>query len=265
MPDTPSLWPLLKPYWTYALLLLLVPVAWLWLWQPLLTRLFDQHPSAPHAEKRFLTPADWTTLSTTTEDQPQPTAVHEVKPGQRWAYIGDKEKPDGSPWPRPPVDMDPDIVIIDVKAGWVRYKWPGIDEEGRAKLDRFLTTWRYVDEGARSRAEKVFGQSVTRDEVVRATRAHTDEGDAVPRAILCSRPVLRAELLTDPAMMGYAPSIASGNDRQLVILLMTRQEGPRFRIQDGDTIRQGSRLEVLCARPGQSVTKEEIRAALEDE
>jgi hypothetical protein len=36
-------------------------------------------------------------------------------------------------------------------------------------------------------------------------------------------------------------------------------------LTDGETERQGSRAEVLCARPGQAVTKEEISAALEEQ
>jgi hypothetical protein len=252
--------------------------------------------------------------------------------------------------------MDPDIVILEVKAGWVRYKWPGIDEEGRAKLDRFLATWRYVDDGtpsqtplttrkdsnvvplttkglpilpmsnvtvlrsgeqweynafwrqrtpcrhatdeaacdmrlswvdrllndppaslafpvtidevanddvfyrlhtgasrvlsredfllffrphndgAPSRAEQVIGRPVTAEDLARARQMPgqeealrkelTDDPQSLGYMTPCSRLVLRTELLTDPVMMGYAPWIATGNYRQLAILLMTRQEGP---------------------------------------
>jgi hypothetical protein len=173
MHDNVSLMHLLKPYWPYAVLLLLVPLAWLWLWQPLLSRLFDHRTSAP------------------------------------------------------------------------------------------------------SRAEQVIGQPVTPEDMARAGQIPMQEGglrkelthdpQGLKYMTPCPRAVLRAELLTDPVMMGYAPYVATGNYRQLAILLMTRQEGAQFRIQDGETERQGSRAEVLCARPGQVISKEEISVALTEE
>jgi hypothetical protein len=152
MHDTPTLWPLLKPYWTYALLLLLVPLAWLWLWQPLMKRMLASPSAAvsPRTETEGASPTALTDIVKRQKTILELGYGHEVKPGQRWAWIGDKEKPDGSPWPRPPVDMDPDIRILEVKAGWVRYLWPGLEKEERNKLDWFLANWRYVDDGTPS-------------------------------------------------------------------------------------------------------------------
>jgi hypothetical protein len=270
MHDTPSLWRLLTPYWTYAVLLLLVPVAWLYVWQPLFARIFVPAASPPVAhrtEKRFLTPADWATFS---EKQPLPPTA--VTPGQRWTFVGDALKPDGSPWAQKVPDMDPDVVILEVQQGWVRYRFlTNTPQDRRAKLAWFQDVYRYVDDGASPQSQRsttMPDANFTASGLVYDAETTVLTLAGAPTAQehrSCPRPVLRAELLTDPAMMGYAPYIATGNYRQLAILLMTRQEGAQFRITDRDTTRQGSRAEVVCARAGQVVTTEQISAALSEE